>query len=121
MNNNFKYLAIISFFLFMAAFICFILGVRNEAPEMIGVAFMVVSLTLSIGTVGNWYFSKQMAEPPLQTATMTPTTGPISRPIQKTAADPTEMIVSLVFGSIAIMFLAAGIWLWLYGDSLFFS
>ena len=120
MNNNFKYLAVVSFVLFLVAFICFILGMRNESPALLGIAFIVVSLTLSVGTVGNWYFSKQNAKPHLQPATATPTTGPISRPVQKTAADPTEMIVSLVFGGIAIMFLVAGLWLWMYGDTLFF-
>ena len=121
MNNNFKYLAIISFFLFMSAFVCFFLGMRNEAPRMIGIAFIIVSLTLSVGTVGNWYFSKQIAQPQLQPATATPTTGPISQPVRQAETDPTEVIVSLVFGGIAVMFLAAGIWMWLFGGSLFFA
>ncbi|MFK7805181.1 MAG: hypothetical protein AB8G95_26345 [Anaerolineae bacterium] len=144
MNNKYRVLAFVSLVLFSAAFACFLIGFRSQAPVMIGSAFLIVSVTLFIGLMTNRALSKETAglvlapisrpitasHAAVKSVKSEPIKDSISQPVATdsqrlqagaTQPDPTDLIVSIVFGSITFLFLTTGIWIMFFGHRFLFG
>lgn len=116
MNNHYRYLAAASLLLFIVAFVFFVIGLRTEAPGMIGIAFLVVSLTLLVGFVGNLKLSSHPAAKLTDEDSVQ-----LAKGANSESADSSEFIVSIVFGGVTFLFFAAGIWFMTFGGSDLFA